>query len=96
MEKSEARLYIQKVSPVHCVRWTGDLKALPPVFKGYTKTPLIHGRLETSPQGAVMKRGITTYGLRVGDWIVRDRDGNLEVIGKERFALEYQVYEGDL
>lgn len=82
--------YERKQKVVDAVVWTGNLKDLPRIFRARKYGSVSSGRLVTEGGLTVIKRGNVTAGVRVGDWLLMDEDGYLEVMSEERFKMEYE------
>ena len=93
MTRITAKRFRTKIRRVEGVVWTGDLKDLPKEYRVGTST--LTGKIEVVYRGAVMKRGTLIHGLRKGDWMLRDKDGNMEVISEDRLKTEYSEDEGE-
>jgi hypothetical protein len=91
---AELPVYRRKTRKVLAVRWTGELKDLPKVFRAHKNASTFMGRIEITGKLTVLRRGNVTSGIRPGDWLLRDEEGRLEVMSDERFHLEYMC-EGE-
>ena len=75
------------------VQWMGDVKRLPMIFRKHMRESITKGKLVVDRKRgwAIVKRGNTVQGLRPGDWLLRDEEGNLEVMGASRVSEEWEV-----
>lgn len=85
----ELRSFRRKTRLVHGVQWTGIFKDLPKILRMHKHASTFKGRIEIMGNYTVLKRGNVTSGIKVGDWLLMDEDGRLEVMSDERFRLEY-------
>lgn len=86
----DAYPFVRKSKLVFAVRWEGNLKALPKPFRDHKKGSSLNGRLELRGDYTVLIRGNVTAGVKVGDWLLRDQEGRLEVMSEDRFRSEYE------
>lgn len=91
MAKQVEALYRRKERKVTAVQWTGEFKDLPQAFRAHKNASVSKGRLEVSGRNALVRRALTVSGVRPGNWLLRDMDGNLEVMSDERFREEYEL-----
>jgi len=91
--KEQAKAFSRKKRNVVAVRWTGDFKTMPFVFRELNKGSLSTGRIDFQKSHTVLRRGNNVRGLRVGDWLVMDEFGGIEVFSEELFREEYEARE---
>jgi hypothetical protein len=92
--KSAVRLRMRS-SEVLAVQWTGDVRALPILFRRHCRESVFKGKLEVDRHRgwARVRRGNTVQGVVPGDWLVRDENGHLWVMGGARVSEDYEVIE---
>lgn len=89
----KSKMYSRKAKVVEAVQWEGSLAVLPKVFRDHRNASSLVGKIEVNPMFTVLKRGNVTAGIKIGDWLLRDDQGRLEVMSNDRFQSEYELLE---
>lgn len=80
-------LYKRRMAPVWAVQFNGDLEDLDELLRDTRYT--LHARRD-SGVWQLAKNGIPTLLLLEGEWVVRQRNGDVQIFSQAQFQNEYE------